>query len=254
MTSGKRERDAALEPVRGAFEQFGRDDALYAALSRGGREGGRWNPDEFFANGRERIAEVMAYATSLGLELRRDHALDFGTGPGRLAQGLAEHFARVTGVDIASSMVETARAYNTHGERVEYVVNTAPDLHIFDSATFDLVYTEKVLQHIPPDLQAGYIAEFVRVLRPGGLAIFQTRNGPLIRQGSLRSFLYTLNRRHVRRLLQRLRGKHPYEMHFIARERVEEIVSAAGGRIVDVVDLSRGKPNRSLRYCVLKET
>jgi ubiquinone/menaquinone biosynthesis C-methylase UbiE len=241
-----------LEPVRGAFEQFGRDDALYAALSRGGREGRRWDPDEFFANGRQRIAEVMAYATSLGSELRRGRALDFGTGPGRLAQALADHFEHVTGVDIAASMVDTARAYNQHGERVEYVVNTAPDLHIFDSESFDFVYTEKVLQHIPPELQAGYIAEFVRVLRPGGLAIFQTRNGPRIETGTLRSFFYTLNRRHIRRLLQRLRGRPPYEMHFIARPVVEEIVAGSGGRVVDVVDLSRGKPNRSLRYCVVK--
>lgn len=245
-------RAAALEPVRGTFEQFGQDDALYAALSRGGTEGGRWDPEEFFANGRQRIAEIMEYVASLGVKPAHGRALDFGTGPGRLAQGLAQHFQQVTGVDIAESMVRVARQYNEHGDRVQYVVNTTPDLARFGVDTFDFVYTEKVLQHIPPELQLGYIREFVRVLRPGGLAVFQTRNGPRIMPGTLRASLYNLNRRHIRRLLQRLRGRHPYEMHFVARSRVEEVVADAGGRVIDVVDLSRGKPNRSLRYCITK--
>jgi hypothetical protein len=39
-------------------------------------------------------------------------------------------------------------------------------------------------------------------------------------------------------------------MHYIARSIVEEVVASAGGRVVDVVDLSVGRPDRSLRYCV----
>jgi hypothetical protein len=92
----------------------------------------------------------------------------------------------------------------------------------------------------------------MRVLRPGGLAIFQARNGPRVKPGTLRSSLYTLNREYLRRLLQRLRGRPPYEMHYLARSRVEELIAEVGGRIVDVIDLSRRRPGRSLRYCATK--
>jgi hypothetical protein len=41
-------------------------------------------------------------------------------------------------------------------------------------------------------------------------------------------------------------------MHYVARALVEQEISRAGGRIVDVVDLSRGRPAKSLRYCVVR--
>ncbi|HSH45171.1 MAG TPA: class I SAM-dependent methyltransferase [Longimicrobiales bacterium] len=242
--------DHELSHVRAAFEAFGRDDPMYAALSRGGTEGGRWDPEEFFATGRREIDQVMAYVHDLGLEPGPGRALDFGCAIGRLTQGLAAHFREAVGLDIASSMVEKARELNRLGDRVAYQVNPHADLRVLEDASFDFVYSNKVLQHIPPEAQATYIRGFVRVLRPGGVAVFQTRNGPVIRPGTIRALLYTINRRHIRRLTQRLRGRHPYEMHFLARETVEGTVTGAGGRVVDVVDLSRGRPGKSLRYCV----
>ena len=244
--------DAELGPVREAFERFGRDDPMYAALTRGGRENRGWDPEEFFAVGRREIGDVMAYVTGLGLDPGRGRALDFGCAIGRLTQALANHFAEVVGVDIAEAMVEAAREHNRHGDRVRYVVNGRADLALLDDASFDFVYTNKVLQHIPPRAQLAYVREFMRVLRPGGVAVFQTRNGPRFRFGGPRGWLYTLNRRHVRRVLQRLRGRPPYEMHYVARSRIEEAVAGGGGRLVEVTDMSRGRPRKSLRYCVVR--
>ena len=238
--------------MRGVFEDLGRDDPMYAALSRNAYRGNRWDPEAFFETGRTEIADVIDYVASLGLNPNGGRALDFGCAVGRLTQALAAHFSDVVGVDIASSMIDRARDYNAHGDRVTYLVNTAPDLAQFDSASFDFIYTNKVLQHIPPDHQLGYMREFVRLLRPGGIAVFQTRNGPVIRPGTLRALAYTLNRRYFRRFAQRIRQRPAYEMHFVARSRVESVIAAAGGRVVDVVDLSRGKPARSLRYCIAK--
>lgn len=243
---------SSLRSVRGVFEDLGRDDPMYAALSRNDYRGNRWDPEAFFETGRTEIAEVIANVESLGLHLNRGRALDFGCAVGRLTQALAGHFTEVVGVDIASSMVERARGHNAHGDRVTYIANPAPDLALFGAATFDFIYSNKVLQHIPPDNQTGYMREFVRVLRPGGIAVFQTRNGPMVRPGTLRSVLYTMNRTYFRRFAQRVRGRPAYEMHYVARARVETAVAESGGRIVDVVDLSRGKPQKSLRYCVVK--
>ncbi|HUG39399.1 MAG TPA: class I SAM-dependent methyltransferase [Longimicrobiales bacterium] len=254
MTGGSaRGGGSSLEPVREAFEEFARDDPMYAALTRGGRENNRWDPAEFFEDGRQEIRDVLLYLGSLGVEPARGRALDFGCAVGRLTQALGDHFEEAVGVDIAAAMLEAARRHDRHEGRVTYVHNTRPDLALLETASFDFVYTNKVLQHIPPGPQAAYIREFVRVLRPGGVAVFQLRNGPRIRPGSLRAWLYTLNRRHFRRLAQRVRGRRPYEMHYLARATVEEAVSGAGGRIVDVVDLSRARPNKSLRYCAVKD-
>jgi 2-polyprenyl-3-methyl-5-hydroxy-6-metoxy-1,4-benzoquinol methylase len=238
-----------LGPLRDAFEDFGREDPMYAALSRSGCDRNRWDPDAFFERGRQEIDELFVYLGGLGLDVGHERALDFGCGVGRLTQALAPRFADVVGVDIASSMIEGAKRYNRFGERVRYLVNVSGDLGFAGDATFDLVYTTKVLQHVPPELQAGYLREFLRILRPGGVAVFQTRNGPRIEPGSLRGWLYRLNRTHLRRLLQRLKRQAPYEMHFISESYVEELVAKSSGRMIDVVDLSRGR-GRSLRYCV----
>ena len=244
--------DRRLEPVREVYEEFGREDPMYAALSRKGYTGDRWDPEEFFQTGRDEIRNVMEHIGSLGLDLDRGRALDFGCAIGRLTQALADHFHTVIGVDIASSMVERARTYNRHGDRVRYIVNVAPNLQILESDSFDLVYSNKVLQHLPPENPVAYVKEFVRVLRPGGLAVFQFRNGPRIRPGGPRAWLYTLNRRYIRRLFQRIRGRKAYEIHYLAQSRVQEAVDEAGGTVVDVTDLSRGKPGKSLRYCATK--
>jgi SAM-dependent methyltransferase len=46
-------------------------------------------------------------------------------------------------------------------------------LRRFPNGTFDLVHSCLVLQHVPPDITPGYIAEFFRVSRRGGLVVFQ---------------------------------------------------------------------------------
>jgi 2-polyprenyl-3-methyl-5-hydroxy-6-metoxy-1,4-benzoquinol methylase len=195
---------------------------------------------------RERAASQVDVGTG------RNRALDFGCAVGRLTQALADHFAHVVGVDIAQAMVDQARAYNRHGARVDYVLNTAPDLRVFGDASFDFVYCNKVLQHIRPRAQLGFIREFVRLLRPGGVAAFQMRNGPDVRPGSMREQLYLLNRVHLRRLFQRVRGRTPYEMHYVARAQVEQALAEVGGRLLEVRDISQERPGRSLFYWVAR--
>lgn len=247
MDQSKRaERD--LAPVKDVYEKWGREDPLYAVLTRKDRRGNRWDTEAFFARGREEVRDVLDYLEGLELAVQPGHALDFGCGVGRVTLALADHFEKVVGVDIAESMVERARDFNPHGERVRYLVNSEPDLALFDDGTFDFVYSNIVLQHIPPLTVESYIREFFRVLRPGGIALFQMPNGPRLEPDSLRARLYMFRRRTLRRIWKRLRGRVPYEMHQLARERVEEVVAEAGGSLRDVRDLSGGR-GRNFRYC-----
>lgn len=239
-----------LDYVRRTYEALGRDDPLYAVLTKASKRHGAWDPEAFFRTGREEVDDMLAWVRSLDVELRTGRVLDFGCGVGRLSQALAEHFDEVVGVDISRTMVERAREFDRHGPRVRYVVNTRGDLAAFEDGRFDFVYSNITLQHVPPRHARTYVREFFRVSAPGGLAVFQMRNGPRVEPGSLRSWLYRLNREHLRHLLQRLRGRPPYEIHYMARSLVEETIREGGGEVVAVEDVGRGKrPEKSLRYC-----
>lgn len=236
-----------LDFVRRTYERWGRRDPMYAVLTRHEWAGNRWDAETFFRTGRDEVTGVMTDLDTLGLAPEGGRALDFGCGVGRLSQALAEHVDEVVGVDIATSMVEAAEAHNRYPDRVRYVANSAPDLSLFDDAAFDLVYSSITLQHIPPRYGRRYIREFFRVVRPGGTVVFQMRSGPRVEPGSLRERLYRLNREHLRHALQRLRRRPPYEIHYMARSQVEELVADAGGRLVAVQDVG-GRRRRNYRY------
>lgn len=155
------------------WEEFGRIDPLWAILTDPSKKHNRWDPVEFFATGEAEIECLMDRIATLPFSLRRGRALDFGCGVGRLTQALCRHFEQCVGVDIAASMIDLARTYNRFADRCQYRVNAADDLRLFEDGHFDLVYSNIVLQHIPPEYSARYIRDFVRILAPGGMAVFQ---------------------------------------------------------------------------------
>jgi SAM-dependent methyltransferase len=163
-------RLSALEHV---WDRLGRDDPYWAAVTWEGKEHGRWSAEDFFATGAHEIGVIFKAVAEHGWTVGRRRALDFGCGPGRLTQALAEHFESVDGVDIAASMIALARRHNRHPERCRYHHNTAADLRLFESGTFDFVYSSLVLQHMPPEDAKGYVREMMRVATRGGLVVFQ---------------------------------------------------------------------------------
>ncbi|HEX6810928.1 MAG TPA: class I SAM-dependent methyltransferase [Planctomycetota bacterium] len=162
-----------FEKLKQSWQHLGATDPRWAILTEPGREGGKWDDASFWRSGEDFVDWVAQHLMGLGALPVRGRALDFGCGHGRLTQALAKHFADVVGVDIAASMIEVARAANRHGARVNYVLNERPDLSVLPDNSFDFVLTVLVLQHMRPDYSAGYLREFLRVLRPGGLMFFQ---------------------------------------------------------------------------------
>ena len=95
---------------------------------------------------------------------------------------LAERFDEVIGIDISPEMVKRAQEVAPH-PNIRYVVGDGNNLAPVDTATVDLVLTFTVFQHIPDRrVIESYIVEAGRVLRPGGIFVFQWNNTP----GSLR--------------------------------------------------------------------
>ena len=70
-------------------------------------------------------------------------------------------------------MVELAKQFNRVGEKCAYQRNTQPNLALFEDGSFDFIYSTIVLQHIDPQLTQAYLREFIRVLRAGGVLVFQ---------------------------------------------------------------------------------
>ncbi|MGY6697338.1 MAG: bifunctional 2-polyprenyl-6-hydroxyphenol methylase/3-demethylubiquinol 3-O-methyltransferase UbiG [Roseinatronobacter sp.] len=106
--------------------------------------------------------------------------LDLGCAGGFMAEALAERGAEVTGIDPAAKAIEAARAHAAQtGHQIRYDVGVGEALPYAD-AGFDAVVCVDVLEHVQ-DL-AQVLAEVSRVLRPGGLFLFDTINrNPLAR-------------------------------------------------------------------------
>lgn len=218
----------SFEQLKSDWNALGADDPLWAVLTDASRRGGRWNPDEFFATGVADVELLRARAAEIGVPIVGGRALDFGCGVGRLSQALAPHLAQVDGVDIAPSMIELARRFDRSGGRCRFHVNPDPDLRAFENDAFDLVFSRIVLQHMPPALSRGYLREFVRVLRPGGLLAFQL---PARYPRTVRGFLYGVMPVALRQRVWRLRQRHPIEMHPVPRRVVEGDLAAVGATL-----------------------
>jgi SAM-dependent methyltransferase len=100
--------------------------------------------------------------------------LDVGCGAGVDLARFAKGGANVTGVDLAPSAIELARAnLSQQGLSGRFEVADGEGLPFAD-ASFDLVYAHGVVQYTAHPQQL--VNECRRVLKPGGEAIFQVYN------------------------------------------------------------------------------
>jgi len=177
---------------------------------------------------------VFNHLDEVGLAPAGERALDFGCGAGRLTIALADRVRSAVGVDISEPMLAKARDLDT-AHRCTFVRNDGADLAQFDDSSFDVVMSSLVLQHLPPPLARGYLAELVRLLRSGGALVVQLVTAP---DRSVRGLAVRVLPLRAVRFVQRrvLRYPAPMNMHPMSRAELEAVVTAAGGRLVDAVD------------------
>ena len=138
-----------------------------------------WDPDGVLgllrtAANPARLAYIRATLAHLGIDPAGRALLDLGSGGGLLAEELAAGGCRVTGVDPSAASLAVARAHAArHGHAVAYA-RAAGEALPFPAAAFDLVVCCDVLEHVA-DLDR-VLAETARVLRPGGVFLFDTIN------------------------------------------------------------------------------
>lgn len=163
-----------LDEASRNWTELGEDDPLWVVLTDPDKKGHRWTEDDFFATGRAAIDDIFARLARLNVSVAAARAFDFGCGVGRLSQALAARFQSVDGVDISSSMLAHAARFNRFPGRVKYHLNVQPHLAAFPSGQYDFLCSLIALQHTPRRFQRCYIADFARLLKPGGVAHFQT--------------------------------------------------------------------------------
>ena len=165
----------SLFRLRLHWNGFARRNARWAILTRQDRRpvnAPPWSREEFLRTGSEEVANVLERLRQEGIPFPQGRALDFGCGVGRLTFALGEHFLEAIGVDVSEQMIALATADNPRPGVCRFIHNARPDLPCAD-ASVDFVYSRFVLQHMSRSLARAYIAEFLRVLTPDGLCVFQ---------------------------------------------------------------------------------
>jgi SAM-dependent methyltransferase len=225
------ERDIA--DVSRTWTKLGGEDPMWAVLTDRGKSGNRWSAEDFLSTGVVEITGVLARLAELGLDVGRERALDFGCGAGRLSHGLAvAGFGEVLGADISPTMLDKAREI-VPDEACRFVPVTGGDLAAVETGSVDLVYSCRVLQHMPPALAHGYVREFWRIARPGAVVVFQMPTQPSPSPaGRVLSALPASLARALRRGM---------EMHGTPEEDVRALAASAGARVVTAdADTSAG--------------
>jgi 2-polyprenyl-3-methyl-5-hydroxy-6-metoxy-1,4-benzoquinol methylase len=243
-----------LDALRRHWNELGKRDARWAVLTTAEKAQNRWSGEEFYETGRQDVAAVMSHIEALGLSSKRQRALDFGCGVGRLTKWLPLYCAEVVGIDIAESMIERARR-EAPDLRCQYLVNTSTDLAILRDQSFDFILTKLVLQHMPPRYIRRYLRGLLSHLGPGGVFVFQLptpAHEPAPVGGGIKMHLpmaLIIAYRKVRRALTFPR----MESHGLGKDEVVTLVEAAGCTVADIrSDASHGTDRDGFQYVVVR--
>jgi SAM-dependent methyltransferase len=158
------------------WEGLAKRDPLWAICTNPEKKRHKWSAEEFFKTGEDEIAFIFEYLQKKDIRLDDYQcSLDFGCGVGRLSRALAARFKHVIAVDASETMIRKAQNINmAYSDTLEFVFNDKDKLSFLNEGVFSFIYSSIVLQHIPAFQQLIYIEEFIRVMKPGALAVFQT--------------------------------------------------------------------------------
>ena len=154
--------------------------------------------------------------------------LDVGCGGGLLAESLARAQAQVTAIDLAPTMVETARLHALDsGIEIDYRVDSAEMLLGSHAGKFDVLTCMEMLEHVPDP--GATMSVLARLVRPGGDVFVSTINR------NLKSFaLAIVGAEYLARLVPR--GTHEYD-RLLKPSEIARFARVAGLDVVDIAGL-----------------
>ena len=131
---------------------------------------------------------------------------DIACGEGYGSALLAEIAESVVGVDIDAASIEHARNAYRSRPSLRFAEGSASALPLSD-ACVDVVVSFETLEHLPAEAQPRMIAEFARVLAPGGMLVISSPNRP--EYSEARNFV------------------NPFHLHELDREELAQLLGSA---------------------------
>jgi ubiquinone/menaquinone biosynthesis C-methylase UbiE len=126
--------------------------------------------DRYYENSSEEIALKSLLKK---IDIPRKNLLDIGCGYGRNAHFYTDVWERVTLADPSRKNLAKAKIDLRKYKNIDYSLCQAESLPFVDSS-FDTILCIRVLHHLPDPAPA--IADFSRVLKPGGYLILEVAN------------------------------------------------------------------------------
>jgi ubiquinone/menaquinone biosynthesis C-methylase UbiE len=177
-----------------------------------------WDSESFFQSGEEDFQRfVTPVLERLQWNPQSKDMLELGCGAGRMTRSFSQRFSRVYAFDISEEMLRHAQILFPEATDVTWTLGNGNDLSGVGDESVDFVFSYIVLQHMPaPEFSLRYIREMLRVLRVGGIFLFQYNSVPTMTMNwkgrmawKIVDFPWTLGFRGVSRGVAALMGLPP---------------------------------------------
>ncbi|HTY92363.1 MAG TPA: bifunctional 2-polyprenyl-6-hydroxyphenol methylase/3-demethylubiquinol 3-O-methyltransferase UbiG [Steroidobacteraceae bacterium] len=133
-----------------------------------------WDPDGKFRP-LHLINPVRTAYVAGRCRIKGARVLDVACGGGLLCESLQALGARITGIDLAPAMLETARLHAAErGVSIEYRLQSVEAIAASEPGSFDAVTCMEMIEHVPDP--AAVVAAIGAVVRPGGAVFISTLN------------------------------------------------------------------------------
>jgi len=128
-------------------------------------------------HGEATLRQAFEFYQVVSRATRADHprsAVDFGCGWGRITRFFIRDFSKgdLLGVDPSERMIDLCQSTNPWATFQK--IDLFPPLDL-PSASVDVIFAFSVFSHLTEDVHLQWLAEFARLIRPGGSLIVTTR-------------------------------------------------------------------------------
>ncbi len=134
-----------------------------------------WDPQSDFKPLHEINPLRLGWIDRAAGGLTGKRVLDVGCGGGILTEAMAQHGARVMGIDLSDKALGVAQLHKLEsGATAEYRLIAAEALAAEAPATFDVVTCMEMLEHVPQPEST--VAACAALVKPNGMVVFSTLN------------------------------------------------------------------------------
>jgi len=227
--SSEAELQEIFTHIQNSWTSLGESDPFFSVLTKGRfwqSQITQQRIEEFYESGREEVARLLKTLARNSVDVSSlKTCLDYGCGACRISRWLADEFETVYAYDVSKNHLKIARKYlkkqgvsNVSFHQLKKLVDLS------NLPQVDLVYCVIVLQHNPPPVIHWTITQFMRALRPGGVAFFQV---PTYREGY--RFL-------CQEYLENVPQEGRMEMHILPQKEIFEIVRNENCNLIEVLE------------------